>query len=163
MQTKRLDAVNAIRQQRQLHRSDAVRAMICENHRPIQAGWQLLSNAGMASCLRDGRNRSSLPISYACFAGDASVLRRPAASSGLKEPTSLLGVPLQLPLSPRCQFMRLSLRPHQRGPKTPQHGWHPLQQDGNHPGYDLLPRRVQKPQATSIASSAHSLIHPVSD
>lgn len=88
---KRLDAVNAVASNASCIVSDAVAGMICENQGLIQAGGNCYPNRRMAACLRDMEIILRY-VTYAIFAGDASVLND-RCLNGLRETYVALGTP----------------------------------------------------------------------
>jgi len=115
-------------------------------------------NRRMASCLR-GRRIVFVTSPYARLAGDAFRPRRPAASTALKEPTSLWVVPLQS--AGRRRFAHHEGFPscaHISENQHPGMGCTPLQQDGNIQG-DPGSAVASEAPAISIASSAQLVLN----
>lgn len=88
---KRIDAVNRITSNASSIVSNAARALFAEQQQLIAPGGNAYTNRRMAACLRD-MDIILRYVTYAIFAGDASVLDD-RCLNGLKETYSALGVP----------------------------------------------------------------------
>jgi phycocyanin beta chain len=89
--TKRLDAVNRITSNASTIVANAARSLFAEQPQLIAPGGNAYTNRRMAACLRDMEIILRY-VSYATFAGDASVLDD-RCLNGLRETYSALGVP----------------------------------------------------------------------
>lgn len=89
--TKRLDAVNRITSNASTIVANAARSLFQEQPQLIAPGGNAYTNRRMAACLRDMEIILRY-VSYATFAGDASVLDD-RCLNGLRETYSALGVP----------------------------------------------------------------------
>nr|CAG9599545.1 C-phycocyanin beta chain [Spirulina subsalsa CCAP 1475/1] len=89
--TKRLDAVNRITGSASAIVSSAARALFAEQPQLIAPGGNAYTNRRMAACLRDMEIVLRY-VTYAIFAGDASVLDD-RCLNGLRETYVALGVP----------------------------------------------------------------------
>jgi phycocyanin beta chain len=88
---KRLDAVNRITGSASAIVANAARALFAEQPQLIQPGGNAYTNRRMAACLRDMEIVLRY-VTYAVFAGDASVLED-RCLNGLRETYVALGVP----------------------------------------------------------------------
>lgn len=89
--SKRLDVVNRITSSASKIVTDAARALFAEQGQLIQPGGNAYTNRRMAACLRDMEIILRY-VTYAIFAGDASVLDD-RCLNGLKETYLALGTP----------------------------------------------------------------------
>lgn len=88
---KRLDSVNRITGNSSKIVADAARALFAEQPQLIQPGGNAYTNRRMAACLRDMEIILRY-VTYAIFAGDASVLND-RCLNGLRETYVALGTP----------------------------------------------------------------------
>jgi phycocyanin beta chain len=88
---KRLDAVNRITGNASTIVANAARSLFAEQPQLIAPGGNAYTNRRMAACLRD-MEIISLYVTYATFAGDATVLDD-RCLNGLRETYLALGVP----------------------------------------------------------------------
>jgi len=88
---KRIDAVNRITGSASAIVANAARALFAEQPQLIQPGGNAYTNRRMAACLRDMEIILRY-VTYATFAGDASVLED-RCLNGLRETYVALGVP----------------------------------------------------------------------
>lgn len=88
---KRMDSVNRITSNSSAIVSNAARALFAEQPQLIQPGGNAYTNRRMAACLRDMEIILRY-VTYAIFAGDASVLND-RCLNGLRETYVALGVP----------------------------------------------------------------------
>jgi len=88
---KRMDAVNRITGNASTIVANAARALFAEQPQLIQPGGNAYTNRRMAACLRDMEIILRY-VTYAVFAGDASVLED-RCLNGLRETYVALGVP----------------------------------------------------------------------
>ena len=89
--TKRMDAVNRITSNSSAIVANAARALFAEQPQLIAPGGNAYTNRRMAACLRDMEIILRY-VTYAAFAGDASVLDD-RCLNGLRETYLALGVP----------------------------------------------------------------------
>jgi len=89
--TKRMDAVNRITSSSSTIVANAARALFAEQPQLIAPGGNAYTNRRMAACLRDMEIILRY-VTYAAFAGDASVLDD-RCLNGLRETYLALGVP----------------------------------------------------------------------
>ncbi len=89
--TKRMDAVNRITSNSSTIVANAARALFAEQPQLIAPGGNAYTNRRMAACLRDMEIILRY-VTYAAFAGDASVLDD-RCLNGLRETYLALGVP----------------------------------------------------------------------
>ncbi len=89
--SKRLDTVNRITSNASAIVSNAARSLFAEQPQLIAPGGNAYTNRRMAACLRDMEIVLRY-VTYATFAGDASVLDD-RCLNGLRETYSALGVP----------------------------------------------------------------------
>ncbi len=88
---KRLDSVNRITSNASKIVSEAARSLFAEQPQLIQPGGNAYTNRRMAACLRDMEIILRY-VTYAIFAGDASVLDD-RCLNGLRETYQALGTP----------------------------------------------------------------------
>lgn len=88
---KRMDSVNRITSNASSIVTDAARSLFAEQSQLIQPGGNAYTSRRMAACLRDMEIILRY-VTYATFAGDASVLED-RCLNGLRETYSALGVP----------------------------------------------------------------------